>query len=281
MKLIKIFTTVAFILSCSMAFSESPVDMGTRLMKSNDDRPVFEKIKAKGTLTIYDSSGKVKFTKSLIMGTYTTGMGSAATFAEKYLAYMMSPADDQGNSYLMYHYKSQDDVKWVYLKGIRKAKKVTGADKKLSFFGSDFTNAEASKPNYNEWSYKYIGDEKVEFKGKVFDCYMIESTPKTKAIMSDQGCGRRVSFLEKKSLLTLRLDFYDENKIKIKELRLLSFTTKNNITGQKVNYETGLEMKNVKTGSRSTLIFSDLKTEEEANLRTDVFTEQYLTQKWW
>jgi hypothetical protein len=281
MKLIRFFTTMALILSCTVAFSESPVEMGTRLSKQNDDRPVFEKVKAKGTLTIYDSSGRVKFTKSLIMGTYTTGMGSTATFAEKYLAYMMSPADDQGNSYLMYHYKNQDDVKWVYLKGIRKAKKVTGADKKLSFFGSDFSNAEAAKPNFLEWNYKYLGDDKVEFKGKVFDCYMNESAPKNKTIMSDQGCGRRVSFLEKKSLLTLRMDIYDENMIKIKELRLLSFTTKNNVRGQKVNYETGLEMKNVKTGSRSTLIFSDLKTEDEANLRTDIFTEQYLTQKWW
>ncbi len=281
MKRITFFISIAFLFFCSEAFSESPVEMGTRLMKANDDRPVFEKVKAKGTLIIYDSSGKIKFKKSLIMGTYTTGMGSAATFAEKYLAYMMAPADDQGNSYLMYHYKTRDDVKWVYLKGIRKAKKVTGADKKLSFFGSDFTNAEASKPSFLEWNYKYIGDEKVEFKGRVFDCYMVESLPKTKTIMSDQGCARRVSFLEKKSLLTLRLDLYDENLIKIKELRLLSFTTKNNIRGQKVNYETGLEMKNVKTGSKSHLLFSDLRTEEEANLRTDIFTEQYLTQKWW
>ncbi len=281
MKLIRIFTTVAFILSCSAAFSESPVEMGTRLMKSNDDRPVFEKVKAKGTLIIYDGSGKEKWKKTLIMGTYTSGMASPSTYEEKYLAYMMSPADDQGNSYLMYHYKTRDDVKFVYLKGIRKAKKVTGADKKLSFFGSDFSNADAQKPNYTEWNYKYIGDERVEFKGKVFDCYMIESLPKTKSIQSDQGCGRRVSFLEKKSLLTLRLDFYDENLIKVKELRLLSFTTKNNIKGQKVNYETGLEMKNVKTGSKSHLLFSDLQTEGESNLRTDIFTEQYLTQKWW
>jgi hypothetical protein len=110
---------------------------------------------------------------------------------------------------------------------------------------------------------------------------MIEALPKTNAIKSDQGCGRRVSFFEKKSLLTLRLDFYDENMIKIKELRLLSFTTKNNIKGQKVNYETGLEMRNLKTGSKSQLLFSDLKTEEESNLRTDIYTEQYLTQKWW
>jgi hypothetical protein len=281
MKFSKLIAAIAFVFTFSLvAFPETPAEMGYRIAKANDDRPVFEKVKAKGTLVIYGSSGEVKFQKVILMGTYTTNMGTP-NYCEKYLAYFMAPADDQGNSYMMYHYKNQADVKWAYLKGIRKAKKVTGADQKLSFFGSDFSNADAQKPNFLQWNYKYIGDEKVTFKGKVFDCYMIEALPKTNAIKSDQGCGRRVSFFEKKSLLTLRLDFYDENMIKIKELRLLSFTTKNNIKGQKVNYETGLEMRNLKTGSKSQLLFSDLKTEEESNLRTDIYTEQYLTQKWW
>ena len=93
---------------------------------------------------------------------------------------MMAPADDQGNSYLMYHYKNQDDVKWVYLKGIRKAKKVTGADKKLSFFGSDFTNAEASKPNYLEWNYKYLGDEKMNSRERSLIATWSNPLPKQK-----------------------------------------------------------------------------------------------------
>ena len=281
MKLSRLLAAIVFVFTFSMVvLSESPDEMGYRISKANDDRPVFERVKAKGTLIIYGAGGEMKFKKVLVMGTYTTDMGTP-NYAEKYLAYCMAPADDQGNSYMMYHYKNQSDVKWVYLKGIRKAKKVAGADQKLSFFGSDFSNAEAQKPNFLDWNYKYIGDEKVQFRGKVFDCYKIESVPKTKGIMSDLGCGRRVSFLEKKSLLTLRLDYYDENLIKVKELRLLSFTTKKNIKGQNVNYETGLEMKNLKTGSKSQLLFSELKTEEESNLRTDIYTEQYLTQKWW
>ena len=281
MKVIKLFTAIAFVFTCSLvALSETPEEMGTRLMKFNDDRPVFEKVKAKGTLKIYNRSGELTFTKIFIMGTYTINMGMP-NFCEKYLASCIAPADEQGNSYLVYHYKKQEDVKYVYLKGIRKAKKVTGADKKLSFFGSDFTNVEAQKPNFLEWNYKYLGEEKVEYKGKIFDCYKVESLPKTSAIMNDQGCGRRVSYFEKKSHLTLLLDIYDENMIKVKELRLISFTSKNNIKGQKVNYETGIEMKNVKTGTKTHLIFSDYKFEEESNLQTDIFSEQYLTQKWW
>jgi uncharacterized protein len=278
---IRLLAALVFVFAFSLfAFSETPEEMGTKLMKINDDRPVFEKVKAKGTLVIYNSSGDVRFKKMLMIGTYTVNMGTPQ-FCEKYIAYLMAPADDQGNSFLMYHYKTQDDIKWAYLKGIRKAKKVTGADKKLSFFGSDFTNSEAGKPNYLDWNYKYLGEEKVTFKGKTFDCYKVESLPKTRTIMNDQGCGRRVSFFEKKTHLTLQLDIYDENMIKVKELRLLSFTTKNNIKGQKVNYETGLEMKNVKTGTKTELLFSELKFEDESNLRTDIFTEQYLTQKWW
>lgn len=281
MKYTRLLLAMAIVIACSvLVYPETPEGMGTRLSKQNNERPVFEKVKCKGSLVIYNSSGDVKFKKILIMGTYAEGLNTAS-FCEKYITYLTAPADDQGNSFMMYHYKNKEDIKWVYLKGIRKAKKVTGADKKLSFFGSDFSNGEASKPNFLEWKFKYIGDDKVEFKGKVFDCYKVESTPRDATVKSDLGCGRRVSFMEKKSLLTLRLDYYDENMVKIKEMRLLSFITRQNIRGEKVNYETGLEMRNVKTGSKSQLLFTDLKFENETNLRTDIFTEQYLTQKWW
>jgi hypothetical protein len=269
------------VFACALvAYPETPVEMGTRLAKQNDDRPVFEKVKNKANLVIYGPGGEVRFKKALIMGGYTENMNTINS-CEKYITYFMAPADDQGNAYMSYHYKNQSDVKWAYLKGIRKAKKITGADKKLSFFGSDFSNGEMGKPNFTEWIYKYLGDDKVTFQGKTFDCYMVENLPKTNAILNENGCARRVSFLEKKTLLTLRLDYYDENGNKAKEMRLLSFTTKNNVLGQKVYYETGLEMRNVKTGTRSELHFADTKFEDDARIRTDIFTEQYLTQKWW
>ncbi|MBN1496013.1 MAG: outer membrane lipoprotein-sorting protein [Spirochaetes bacterium] len=278
---IRIATALLFIFAITpAAFPETPEEIGARLMKKNDDRPVFEKLKATGTLVIYNSSGDIRFKKIIKIGVYTTNMGTPQ-FCEKYIASFISPPDDKGNSFLMYHYKSQPDVKWVYLKGIRKAKKVTGADKKLSFFGSDFTNGETGKPNYLEWTYKYLGDEQVKFKGKNFDCYKIEALPKNRSIMSEYGTGRMVSYLEKKTLLTLQRDHYDENMIKVKELRLLSFFTKPNVKGENVMYETGIEMKNVNTGTKSHLLFSAIETEGKANLRTDIFTEQYLTQKWW
>ena len=143
----------------------------------------------------------------------------------------------------MYNYKTQPDIKYAYLKGIRKYKKVTGADKKLSFFGSDFTNGDIGKPDFTECTYKMLADDTIMFRGQPFTCFVVESLPKTPEIMRETGYGRKVTCIEKKTLLTLRIEYFDENLIKLKELNLISFITRNNVQGKKVYYTTGLEMK--------------------------------------
>jgi len=276
------FPIIALIV-CSLAtpaFSETAEEKGTRLMKMNDDQPTFQKYKGEALLKIYGSTGDLRFQKKLVMASYTENW-RMPNEKESYISYFMEPADDAGNSYMMYNFKNQADIKYVYLKGIRKAKKVTGADKRLSFFGSDFANGDMGKPDFTECNYKYLGDEQMRFKGKLFDCYVIESMPKTDAIKNDTGYGRKVTYLEKKTLLTLRYDFFDENKIKIKELKLLSFLSRNNVKGQKVYFYTGYEMKNVKRGTKTELLFKNMKLEEEANINPNIFSVEYMTRKWW
>lgn len=280
----KRYVIVLTVLCCAVclpqAYTETPEEIGTRLMKRNDDRPVFERVKNKVVINIYNTAGELKFKKSLIMGAYTENMGTPNQ-CEKYISYFMAPPDDMGNSYLALNYKNKPDEKYLYLKGIRKVKKVTGADKKLSFFGSDFANGDVGKPDFLEWKYRLIGEDKIEFKGKIFDCNMIECLPRDEGIKRDTGYSKRIFFLEKKTGLTLKIDYYDEAGIKCKQLRLLSFTTAPNVRGEKVFYETGIEMKNVKTGSRTELLFIEPKFEAEANIRTDIFTTEYLTRRWW
>lgn len=263
-----------------IGLTETPEEIGTRLMKINDDRPVFERVKNKVMLNIYSSSGELKFKKSLIMGAYTENMGTPNQ-CEKYISYFIAPPDDAGNSYLALNYKTKPDEKYLYLKGIRKVKKVTGADKKLSFFGSDFTNGDVGKPDFYEWKYKFLGEEKVEFKGKEFLCNVVECVPASDKIKSDLGYSKRVIYTEKKTLLTLKMDYYDESGIRCKQLRLISFTTGTNVKGEKIYYETGIEMKNLKTGSRTELLMPEPKFEAASNIRPDIFTTEYLTRRWW
>jgi uncharacterized protein len=260
--------------------SETPEEAGYRLMKRNDDQPQFQKIKGEAVLKIYGSTGELRFQKKLVMASYTENMASTAE-KENYICYFMEPADDAGNSYLSYKFKNQPSIKYVYLKGIRKAKKVTGADKKLSFFGSDLSNGDIGRPDFTECKYRFLREEKIEFKNKTFDCYTVESTPRNDQILRDTGYGRKITYIEKKTCLTLRLDYFDENMIKIKEMRLISFISRKNVRNQNVYYVTGLEFRNVKKGTRSELLFKNMKFEEEANLNPNIFSVEYMTRKWW
>lgn len=273
---------MAALLPCfaASAMAETDVEKGTRLMKTNDDQPIFQKVKGETTLKIYGSTGDLRFQKKLVMASYTENMGTQNQ-KESYISYFLEPADDNGNSYMMFNFKNEPDIKYVYLKGIRKAKKVTGADKRLSFFGSDFSNGDIGKPDFTECTYKALPDSRMDFKDKEFECYVIESLPKTDQIMRETGYGRKLTYLEKKTMLTLKIEYFDENKIKSKEMRLLSFVTRNNVKGQKVYYTTGLEMKNVKRGTRTELLFKNLRFEEEANISPNIFSVEYMTRKWW
>jgi uncharacterized protein len=281
MKALKILASVAIIAGFVVtALPQTPEERGTQLMKRNDDQPIFQKAKGESELKIYGSSGELRFMKKLVMASYTEYIGTQDQ-KENYICYFMAPPDDTGNSYLMYNFKTQPDIKYAYLKGIRKAKKVTGADKKLSFFGSDFTNGDIGKPDYTECTYKMLKEDRIMFKGKPFECFVVESLPKTPEIMQETGYGRKVTYIEKKTLLTLKIEFFDENKIKLKELTLISFVTRNNVQGKKVYYTTGLEMKNLRRGTRTELLFKNMKFEDEANISPSIFTVEYLTRKWW
>jgi len=274
------FLTSILIGLSAASYAETAEEKGYRLMKLNDDQPIFQKVKGDAVLNIYGSTGDLRFHKKMVMASYTENMGTQAE-KENYICYCLQPADDNGNSYLMFNYKTESDIKYAYLKGIRKAKKVTGADNRLSFFGSDFTNGDIGKPDIREWNYRYLGDEQILFKGKPFDCYAVESTPKTEAILRDKGYGRQVTYIEKKTLLTLKIEYFDENKIKIKEMRLLSFVSRDNVKRQKVYYYTGYEMKNVKRGTRTELLFKNMRFEEQANINPNIFSVEYMTRKWW
>ena len=59
-------TNIAIITLMILAFAiaalpETTVEMGTRLMKMNDDQPIFQKVKGDAMLNIYGSTGVLKF----------------------------------------------------------------------------------------------------------------------------------------------------------------------------------------------------------------------------
>ena len=273
-----------FVAGFSIAiFPETPAEMGTRMSAEQDSQPKFHKVKAEIDLKIYGSDGALKFTKKMIIAQYTKDLG-APNEIEYSISYFKEPADDRGNAYLAYNYKDREDDKFVYLKGIRKAKKVAGASKKSPFFGSDFFNNDMAFPDLRECTYRHIGKQKVSFKGREFECDMVEFMPVSESMKSEIGYGKKIYYYRKadnRSYLTLKVDYYDENLALFKVLTLKSFITGKNVKGETVFYTTGLEMKNVQTGSRTELFIKNVQVEGAANVSPEIFNVDNLDKKWW
>jgi hypothetical protein len=270
--LILLFTTVGY--------SETDVQKGTRIAKMYDDMPSFENVRATINLQIYDKDGKIRFFKTMMMASHTENPGSPNK-VEKFIAYFTKPADDMGSSLLFINRRGKPGEKYIYLKSIRKVKTITGSDKKLSFFGSDYTNSEVSMPEFLDFTYRYLRDDLAVFKGKEIECYVVECLPRSQQVKNELGYGKKILYFEKKSLINLKAEYYDENMAKWKETKLISFITKNNMRDKRVYYVTCTEMHNVQTGTKSRISFSDFLFEEDAKINQDIFSIEYLTKKWW
>jgi hypothetical protein len=97
----------------------------------------------------------------------------------KTIVRFLAPADVKGTAILVYDYEKQSDDMWVYLPALRKVRRVISSEKGKNFMGSEFTNADMSKPNFDDFDYKLIGSEILSG----FECYKIESKCKHKHLL--------------------------------------------------------------------------------------------------
>ena len=281
MRFTKLFFFLGLIVFFAVTgYSETDVQKGTRIAKMYDDMPSFEYVRATINLQIYDKEGKIRFFKNMMMASHTENPGTPNK-VEKFIAYFTKPADDMGSSLLFINRSGKPGEKYIYLRSIRKVKSITGSDKKLSFFGSDYTNSEVSMPEFLDFTYRYLRDDVAIFKGKEIECFVVECLPRSPQVKNNLGYGEKILYFEKKSFINLKAEYYDENMVKWKETKLISFITKNNARNQRVYYVTCTEMHDLKTGTKSRISFSDFLFEDDAKIDHDIFTIEYLTQKWW
>ncbi len=274
---------IIFILS--MLIMSSPLianaNKGREIMKRVDDMAVFEKMKSNLILDIFSSSGSKLYSKKFRMGMYTLNFTDTVKRITKSINYFYSPSDDKGNATLNIDYKKKDDDRWLYLKGLRKPKRIAGSDRGSDFMGSDFSQEDVKKPNFDDYKYKFLKEEGVSYKVRKFMSYVVECTPKNSKIKNDIGYGKIIRWIEKNTLLNMKSLFYDTNMTKIKKLTMISFFKGKNKVGQKVYMIKKMKMENLRKGTSSVVSFKKINTEAKARLRTDIFSVRYLTQKWW
>ena len=115
---------------------------------------------------------------------------------DKSISFFKSPGDVKGTSYMSYNWAStsKEDDSWLYLPALQKVNRIASADRSGSFMGSDFTYSDIDGFELEDFNYKLVKDSDV-VDGK--DCWVIESTPKNKKVISKTGYLKSIQWVRK------------------------------------------------------------------------------------
>lgn len=158
----------------------------------------FGSMKMEATLKIKDAKGRERIRQ---LKTETKGFGTATKTIIKFIY----PADVKGTAILIVDNETGNDDMWIYMPALRKTRRIVSSDKGKNFMGSEFTNADMSLPNIDDFNYEILGEE--EYEGR--NCWKIQSSCKTEDIEDDNGFSRKVSLIDKEKYLCYKICFYD------------------------------------------------------------------------
>jgi len=170
------------------------------------------------------------------------------------LQFFMEPSDVKNTAFLSYDYDgNKDDDQWLYLPALHKTKRIAVDDKTSSYMGSDFTYADLTKIELENYNYKLLKEDLVRGK-KV---WIIETTPKTDEIIKKYGYTKLLLFIQQDNYVIVRsiLWIHKSKKLKYMDVKVLKKID---------NIWTAVQMtmttkKGKKTYHKTTLYYSNIK----------------------
>ena len=200
-------TTISIILCINVQSQDAK-----EISRKAQDLTRVDAMEMTSTLTIIDAKGRERVRKT---STASKKFGETTKIITKFMA----PADVKGTGLLVYDYEDKGDDMWIYLPALRKVRRIISSEKGKSFMGSEFTNADMSTPNLEDYSYKLLGS--ATFEGK--ECWKVEATPLNEQLADDLGFSKKVSFTDKKKYFTYKNVFYDFDEELFKEILLSNY----------------------------------------------------------
>ncbi len=180
---------------------------------------------------------------------------------QMFFTYFKRPSDVSRITFMVHKKPDGNDARWIYLPSVDLIKPISADDKNSSFFGSDFTYEDVSGRHWSEDNHTLLYDSTINGKG----VYVIESIP----IESYKGFARRVSYIDKESMLPLREDYFDK---KDKLARRFLAEQIEDIDG--IMTISRRSMENVRKGRKTSVEFTKISYNQ--GITADMFTERYL-----
>lgn len=198
----------------------------------------FEAMEMSLTLKIYNSKGRERV-RQITMASKSFGD------INKTIMKFTAPVDVKGTSILIFDYENKNDDMWIYMPALRKIRRIVSSEKGKSFMGSEFTNADMSKPNIDDFNYKVLSSE--TYKGH--SCWKIETVCKNEDIEDENGYSKKIAWIEKETFLCHKVEFYDLSG----EIHKAQSIEQYRIQSNNRYFAFYMEMENIQNGRKSVM----------------------------
>ena len=171
------------------------------------------------------------------------------------------PSADEFIRWAIDHPDKDDDM-WIYLPALRKTRRIVSSEKSKSYMGSEFSNADMSKPNIDDFNYELLGSATHES----VDCWRVASIPKDENIEDKFGFSKKITLIDKQNYRVKKIDFYDLNR----ELHKVMVFSDYEELGPGKALAKKMEIENLQNNRRSVLTMD--KIQVGSNLDENTFT---------
>ncbi len=179
------------------------------------------------------------------------------------LLFFLAPGDVKGTAFLTYDYEAdgKDDDQWIYLPALKKVKRIASNDKSGSFMGSDFSYADLTKNRLRDYTYTFHKEQsEVVVYGE--KCWVIESVPKNKKIITETGYTKSILFVRQDNMVVVRAINYLKNR---GDLKYFDIKKMEQIDGIWTGIETHMtRKKGGKTVHRTILTHENVKYNQDS-----------------
>lgn len=152
------------------------------------------------TMTLINSRGETR-KREMDMAGKRQGNGIDSNLIIRY----QFPPDIKGTGFLQIEHSDGEDDLWIYLPALRKTRRLVSNNKKDSFFGSDFSYGDILLPKVEPYHHTILRSEIIDG----YDCYVIESIPKTEQEKNNTGYSKRINWVRKDNYLETKVVYYD------------------------------------------------------------------------
>lgn len=139
--------------------------------------------------------------------------------------FFLSPGDVKNTAFLTYDYSNddKDDDQWMYLPALKKTKRIPASDKDSAFMGSDFSYADMTDKELDDYTFKLIKEATVKRKNGNERVWVIESNPVSQDVIDETGYTKSVLYVRKDNFVLTRAKFYLKkgNRVKYMDVRKL------------------------------------------------------------